>query len=40
MQLGLKMPGSSVLGTEGWGWLASEAYLEGGQGSGCQGRQN
>jgi len=30
------MSGASALGTEGWGWLASEAKLQGDQGSGRQ----
>ena len=40
MLLGLEVCGASVLGTERWGWLTSAGYLEGGQGSGGQGRQN
>jgi hypothetical protein len=40
MLLGLEMSGTSVLGTEGWGWLVSEGQLEGGQCGGRQGRQN
>jgi len=40
MLLGLEISGSTVLGSEGWAWLASEVQPESGQGSGRQRRRN